>query len=90
MSRPARIFALNLGMQTVSLTEFHSLAEGGLKLVAFKKAELIVDPAADATRSAQIEALVKELASELHLKPKTKVNICLTSQEVFSRVVKLP
>ena len=90
MSRPARIFALNLGMQTVSLTEFHSWAEGGLKLVAFKKAELIVDPAADATRSAQIEALVKELASELHLKPKTKVNLCLTSQEVFSRVVKLP
>jgi type IV pilus assembly protein PilM len=77
-------------MQTVSLAEFHLLAEGGLKLAAFKNAELIVDPAADATRSAQIEALVKELASGLHVKPKTQVNLCLTSQEVFSRVVKLP
>ena len=61
MARPARIFTLNLGMQTVSMAEFQELPAGGLKLVALKTSELIVDPAADATRNSQIESVAAEL-----------------------------
>lgn len=90
MARPNRIFTLNIGMQTVSMAEFHTLPNGGLKITGFKTAEFISDPSADATRPAQIESLVKELSAGLKIKSKTHANLCLTSQEVFSRVVKLP
>jgi type IV pilus assembly protein PilM len=90
MARPARHFALNLGMQTVSMAEFQTLPEGGLKMVGFAKTELIVDAAADATRSAQIEMAVAELRTALKAPPRLEANICLPSQAVFSRFVKLP
>ena len=50
MAAPTRIFALNLGMQTVTLAEFRTNAAGGVTLHACKQEELIVDPGADATR----------------------------------------
>ena len=50
MAKPSRIFALDLGMQTVSLAEFHKLPDGGLSLNSFRETELITDPSADATR----------------------------------------
>lgn len=90
MARRDSIFALNLGMQTVSLAEFQSLPNGGLKLVAFRKSDLIVDPAADATRPMQIETVVKELRAALKIKAGTHVHVTLPSQAVFSRFVKLP
>jgi len=90
MAKPARIYALDLGMQTVSLAEFHKLPNGGLSLHAFRESELIVDPAADATRPAQIAAAVKELREGLQISPKEEVNFCLPSQSVFARFVKLP
>ncbi|MEI8284126.1 MAG: pilus assembly protein PilM [bacterium] len=90
MARRDSIFALNLGMQTVSLAEFQSLPNGGLKLVAFRKSDLIVDPSADATRPMQIETVVKELRAALKIKAGTRVHVTLPSQAVFSRFVKLP
>jgi len=90
MAAPSRIFALNLGMQTVSLAEFHPSATGGLTLKNLASIELIVDPAADATRSAQIEAAVSELRSTLSLPAKSSAAVTLPSQSVFSRFVKLP
>ena len=90
MARPIRIYTLNIGMQTVSMAEFHTLPDGGLKIAAFKTSEHISDPAADATRPIQIEAIVKELSGSLKVKPGTHANVCLTSQEIFSRIVKLP
>lgn len=90
MAKPARIYALDLGMQTVSLAEFHKLSDGGLSLHAFKEVELIVDPSADATRPAQIAMAVTELRTELKIAPKAQVNFCLPSQSVFARFVKLP
>ena len=90
MARRDSIFALNLGMQTVSLAEFQALPTGGLKLVDFRKSELIVDPAADATRPMQIETVVKELRDALNVKAGTRVHVTLPSQSVFSRFVKLP
>jgi type IV pilus assembly protein PilM len=90
MAKPSRILALNLGMQTVCIAEFEPLPEGGLKLCSFRKGDLIVDPAADATRPAQLETLAKELREGLKLKPGTQTHACLPSQSVFSRFVKLP
>jgi type IV pilus assembly protein PilM len=77
-------------MQTVSLAEFVVLPGGGLKLQGFVKSELILDPAADATRPLQIETLAKELCGALQIKMGSSVNACLPSQSVFSRFLKLP
>jgi type IV pilus assembly protein PilM len=90
MAKPSRILALNLGMQTVCIAAFEPLAGGGLKLLAFRKGDLIADPSADAARPTQIETLAKELREALKLKPGTAVQTCLPSQSVFSRFVKLP
>jgi len=90
MSKPTRIFALDLGMQTVSLAEFHKLPGGGLSLHAFRETELIADPSADATRPAQIKEAVRELCEALKVPGKQPVNFCLPAQSVFSRFVKLP
>jgi type IV pilus assembly protein PilM len=89
-SRSPRLFSLNLGMQTVSMAEFELLPNGGLKLASFSSTELIVDPAADATRPAQLETVAKDLRVALNAKSGTEVNLCLPSQAVFSRFVKLP
>ncbi|MBE2203124.1 MAG: pilus assembly protein PilM [Chthoniobacterales bacterium] len=90
MAKPTRILALDLGMQTVSLAEFHKLPDGGLSLNAFQEKELITDPSADATRPAQIKEAVQELREALKIPPKEPVNFCLPAQSVFSRFVKLP
>ena len=90
MARRDSIFALNLGMQTVSLAEFKALPHGGLKLVDFRKSELIADPIADATRPMQIETVARELRVALKIKKGAHVHVTIPSQSVFSRFVKLP
>lgn len=90
MARPERLLSLNLGMQTVSLAEFEILPAGGLRMKGFAKTELILDPAADATRPLQIETLAKELREALKSPVGAGVNLCLPSQAVFSRFLKLP
>ena len=90
MAAPTRIVSLNLGMQTVTMAEFHVTPDGAITLNACKQEELIVDPAADVTRPAQIESAVENLRKELKLGAKLPVNFCLPSQAVFARFVKLP
>jgi type IV pilus assembly protein PilM len=90
MAAQSRIIALNLGMQSITLAEFRADARGGLMLSAFRREELMVDPAADATRPAQIEAAVGGLRKSLGVAAKERVNLCLPSQSVFARFVKLP
>ena len=67
MAAPSRIITLNLGMQTVTLAEFRAGSRGALTLIAFAQEELIADPAADATRPAQIEAAVSALRKALRV-----------------------
>jgi len=90
MAKNQRIFALNLGMQTVGMAEFRQGDNGGLTLTGWKSVELIVDPAADATRPAQIESAVAELREALKMPAKAPAAVVLPSQSVFCRFVKLP
>ncbi|HRJ73108.1 MAG TPA: pilus assembly protein PilM [Terrimicrobiaceae bacterium] len=90
MAAPTRILALNLGMQTVTLADFRVSAAGAVTLHGCKQEELIADPAADATRPAQIEAAVTGLRKALGIKANEKINFSLPSQSVFTRFVKLP
>ena len=90
MAAQSRILALNLGMQTVTLAEFRASSRGALTLNAFRQEELIADPAADATRPAQIEAAVAGLRQALGIAAKERANASLPSQSVFTRFVKLP
>ncbi len=90
MAAPSRMIALNLGMQTVTLAEFRASSRGALTLVAFAQEELIVDPAADATRPAQIEAAVLALRKALRVGSRERVTFSLPAQSVFTRFVKLP
>jgi len=90
MASSNRFFALDLGMQTLALAEFQATPQGGLCLNRFFETELIVDPAADATRVEQIRLSVEELKKEAGCKNGETVHLCLPSQSVFTRFVKLP
>lgn len=90
MAKPAHLLTLNLGMQTISMAGFEMLPGGGLKLTGFRKADLILDPAADATRPEQLKTVVRELRESLGVQSSAPIFACLPSQSVFSRFVQLP
>ncbi len=89
MAKPVRILSLNLGMQTVGLADFHSTPQGGLVLHAYTPGSLLADPAAEASRIAQIKLVIGEMLGELKLKG-GRVNYSIAAQSVFTRFVKLP
>lgn len=89
MAAKDRILSLDLGTQTVSFAEFKTGQNGGLVLNNYRSAELLADPAADATRQAQSRIAVGEMVQSLGYKG-SKVNYAIASQAVFTRFVKLP
>lgn len=89
MSAPNRIRALNLGMQTVALAEFHASPDGSLTLDHIQTSELLADPGADVSRPGQLEVTIGELKKSLKT-PAAGVNYSLPSQSVFSRYLGLP
>ncbi len=89
MAAPKGILALNLGTQTISLAEFQRNADGGLILTRLKQVEILGDPSADTTRSAQTKLQVEQLVSELGLKGRS-VNYAIASHVIFTRPVTLP
>lgn len=89
MAAPNRILALDLGTQTVGLAEFQTGRDGGLILANYKTAELMGDPAVDATRNAQTKITVGEMVAAAGYKGQP-VNYAVSSQSVFTRFVKLP
>ncbi len=89
MAAKDRILSLDLGTQTVSIAEFRTGQNGGLVLNNYRSAELLADPAADATRQAQSRIAVGEMVQSLGYKG-AKVNYAIASQAVFTRFVKLP
>jgi type IV pilus assembly protein PilM len=76
-------------MQTVSLADFRSTPQGGLVLHAFGTRQLLADPAAEASRMAQIKLVVSEMLAELKIKG-GRINYAIAAQSVFTRFVKLP
>lgn len=89
MAASSRIFALDLGTQTVALAEFKTGGDGGLILVNYRSTELLADPAADATRHSQTRIAVAEMAAAMGIKGQP-VQYAIASQSVFTRFVKLP
>ena len=89
MAAPKGILALNLGTQTISLAEFQRNAEGGLILTRLKQIEILGDPSADPTRSAQTRLQVEQLVTELGFKGRS-VNYAIASHVIFTRPVTLP
>ena len=89
MAKPVRILSLNLGMQTVGLADFRTTPQGGLVLHAFTTRQLLADPAAEASRIAQIKLVIREMLGELKIKS-GRVNYSIAAQSVFTRFVKLP
>jgi type IV pilus assembly protein PilM len=89
MAAPQRIFAVNLGTQTVTLAEFQVHPTGGITLVRYKRGEILGDPAADATRVAQSRLQIQEMAGEFAPKG-LKCNYAIASHMIFTRPVRLP
>jgi len=89
VAKPVRILSLNIGMQTVGLADFRSTPAGGLVLQAYTTRQLLADPAAEASRMAQIKLVISEMLGELKLKS-GRVNYAIAAQSVFTRFVKLP
>lgn len=89
MAAPNRIYALNLGTQTISLAEFATNPSGGVVLTRYKQAEILGDPGADSSRVAQTKLQVQQLVSEFGLRSVT-VNYAIASHVIFTRPVRLP
>lgn len=90
MSRASsKIAALDLGMQTITMGVFSSPAKGELSLSSFAQADLLPDPMADATRSAQMRVLLGELGVKTGWKG-GPVGCAVPSQGVFARFVQIP
>lgn len=89
MAAPNRVIVLNLGTQTVGLAEFRTGSNGGLILSRYWLTELLADPAADASRSAQMRVALKEMMDHFKIRSGS-VNYAISAQSVFTRFVKLP
>jgi len=89
MAAPTRILTLSLGTQTIGLAEFNIGQNGAVVLSSYQTRELLADPAADSTRIAQANLLLKELVQSLKLRG-SKISYAVSSQSVFTRFVKLP
>lgn len=76
-------------MQTIGLAEFRTNPTGGLVLNAFQLTELLADPAAEASRVAQMKIAVQEMTAGLKIKA-GRVNYAIPAQSVFTRFVRLP
>ena len=90
MAKPDYILTLNLGLQTLSMAEFEVLPGDGLSLIGFRETQMILDPAADATRPDQLKSFIKELRESLSPRSNKPIYACLPSQSVFARFVQLP
>ncbi len=84
-----RILALDIGASSIKLGEFTTLKAGGLELIKFGVAPLLVDPQSDGDRIPQIITTIKEIMQERGIKP-GPVLLSVSGQSVFSRFVKLP
>lgn len=88
MAHPSSVAAINLGMQSVTMAVFEA-SGGGLSLSRFARADLVADPAADASRNGQLGIVLSELRTKLKWTGGI-VACAVPSQGVFARFVKIP
>ena len=89
MPAAKRAVAVNIGMQTVTMAVFELDAGSGLVLSGVARADLLPDPAMDASRPGQLKIAIGELRAKL--KPANAAcAIAIPSQGVFTRFVKIP
>ena len=86
---PSRVATINLGMQTVTMAVFDRADGGGLTLSAYSRADLIPDPAADASRLGQLKVVLGEMRSKVGWKS-SSCACAIPSQGVFTRFVQIP
>lgn len=89
MPAAKRAVAVNIGMQTVTMAVFELGGDSGLVLSGLARADLLPDPAMDASRPGQLKIAIGELRAKL--KPANAVcAIAIPSQGVFTRFVRIP
>jgi len=86
----AKIFVVELGMQTVSLAEFRLLPAEGLALCSFTQAKLKSDPSLKEFCYDQLKAILYQWRKEKKIKRGKKLIIGLPSQSLLIRFLKLP
>jgi type IV pilus assembly protein PilM len=89
MAAAPLVISLNLGSQTLGLAQFEVQPHGGLVLRDYRLREILVDPAGEGMRHAQMGAALREMMNELQIKD-GNVNFAVAGQSVFTRFVKLP
>lgn len=89
MTTPARVAALDLGMQTVTMAVFERAGADGITLTGYARTGLVADPAADGSRAGQLKIALSELKSKLGWKTGSMA-CAIPSQGVFARFVKIP
>lgn len=89
MPAAKRVAALNLGMQTVTMAVFDAAPGDSMILSGLARAELLADPAADASRPGQLKIALNELRSKLKWST-GPLAMAVPSQGVFARFVKIP
>jgi len=93
MAAPARLITLNIGSQTIGLSEFRVI-QGRLVLLNYRFREAPLDPATGQRRDAHVAvhetaAVMREMMHEMHIH-RADVNYAVPAQSVFARFVKLP
>jgi len=89
MPAAKRAVAVNIGMQTVTMAIFELGSDSGLVLSGVARADLVADPAMDASRPGQLKIAIGELRAKL--KPMgADCAIAIPPQGVFTRFVKIP
>jgi type IV pilus assembly protein PilM len=89
MTTPARVAALDLGMQTVTMAVFERAGADGITLTGYARTGLVADPAADGSRAGQLKIALSELKTKLGWKTGSMA-CAIPSQGVFARFVKIP
>lgn len=89
MPKPSRIFALNMGSQTVTLAEFQATSSGGLVLADYRMEELPVESIDGGGRERMLQAAIQGMMTDMGHKS-LRVNYAVSGQSVFTRFVRLP
>ncbi len=89
MGKPNRIYALNVGSQSLTLAEFQSTSAGGLVLSGYQLEELPYQSLERHGADSLLEAILGNMVEALGLKS-VAVNYAVSGQSVFTRFVRLP